>query len=192
MESAIYHTVSKRLTSQLLLLAAVSALLAGCAGTREAKRTVHYPDYPDSSAVVGYALSLQGAPYRYGAGSPREGFDCSGFVKHVYEKYGVRLPRTAHQIAAATPRIDSRNRRPGDLVFFNTTGQPFSHVGIYVGNDTFVHSSSVKGKVIVSSLERPYWLERFLGIRRPNLPGRASVAASTEKHELNHPRVGKP
>jgi len=189
MESAIYQLFRKPIVSQLLALAAVSVLLAGCAGTREVKRTVHFPA---SNEVARYALSLQGAPYRYGAESPREGFDCSGFVKYVYEKYGVRLPRTAYQMAAATPRVDSRNRQPGDLVFFNTTGQPFSHVGIYIGNNTFVHSSSVKGKVIVSSLERPYWLERFLGVRRPYRPNGASVAASAERHELNHHRVGKP
>ncbi|HYE34867.1 C40 family peptidase [Methylocaldum sp.] len=169
MGSAIYHAFRKPVISQLLALATISILLAGCAGTREIKTRVHYPD---SNAVVRYALSLQGAPYRYGAESPREGFDCSGFVKHVYERHGVRLPRTAHQIAAAVPRIDSRNRQPGDLVFFNTTGQPFSHVGIYVGNDSFVHSSSVRGQVIVSSLERPYWWDRFLGVRRPSFPDR--------------------
>jgi cell wall-associated NlpC family hydrolase len=167
MEAANNQLFRNRLISQLLVLTAISILLGGCAGTREIKPTAHYPD---SNAVVRYALSLQGAPYRYGAESPRKGFDCSGFVKHVYERHGVRLPRTAHQMATAIPRVDSRNRRPGDLVFFNTTGQPFSHVGIYIGNNTFVHSSSVKGRVIVSSLERPYWLERFLGVRRPNLP----------------------
>jgi len=167
MESAIHPFFRNPPISRLFALIAISVLLAGCAGTREIKPPARYSN---SSAVVNYALSLQGAPYRYGAESPREGFDCSGFVKYVYERYGVRLPRTAYQMAAATPRIDSRNRQPGDLVFFNTTGEPFSHVGIYVGNDAFVHSSSAKGKVIVSSLERPYWLERFLGVRRPNLP----------------------
>jgi cell wall-associated NlpC family hydrolase len=60
-----------------------------------------------------------------------------------------------------------RTRQPGDLVFFNTTGEPFSHVGIYVGNGAFVHSSSVRGQVIVSALNGHYWLEHFLGFRRP-------------------------
>lgn len=185
MESVIFPLFHKPVIPRLLALAVIPVLLAGCAGTREIKPTVRYPD---SGAVARYALSLQGFPYRYGAESPREGFDCSGLVKYVYEKYGVRLPRTAYQMAHAATPVDSRNRRPGDLVFFNTTGQPYSHVGIYIGNDAFVHSSSVKGKVIVSSLGRPYWWERFLGVRRLKLPDNASVSARAEGHELNHHR----
>ena len=187
MESVIFPLFRIPVTPRLLALAVIAVLLAGCAGTREIKPKplVRHPDF---SAVARYALSLQGYPYRYGAESPQEGFDCSGLVQYVFGQYGVRLPRTDYQMAHAATPVDSRNRRPGDLVFFNTTGQPYSHVGIYIGNDAFVHSSSVKGKVIVSSLGRPYWWERFLGVRRLKLPDNASVSARAEGHELNHHR----
>jgi cell wall-associated NlpC family hydrolase len=141
------------------------ALLAGCAGTPKRKLRGR----AQISPVVRYALSLQGAPYRWGKASPGEGFDCSGFVKHVYGRHGIRLPRTAYQMATALPPVDSRYRRPGDLVFFNTTGESYSHVGIYIGDNAFVHSSSARGEVIVSSLDKPYWWEHFLGVRRPSL-----------------------
>ncbi|MGI9213194.1 MAG: C40 family peptidase [Methylococcaceae bacterium] len=118
-------------------------------------------------AVVNYAMTLRGTPYRWGKESPNEGFDCSGFVQHVFSRYGLRLPRTARQMANHLLQIDQGIRQPGDLVFFNTTGEPYSHVGIYIGNDAFVHSSSVRGQVIVSALNGQYWLERLLGFRRP-------------------------
>ena len=146
----------------LPLLACCLLLLSGCASTPKP------PVQPRAaSPLLGYALSLQGAPYRWGKGTPGEGFDCSGFVQHVYGRYGIRLPRTALQMASVLPPVDSRYRQPGDLVFFNTTGQPFSHVGIYLGDNAFVHASSSLGRVAVSSINGPYWWEHFLGIRRP-------------------------
>lgn len=145
-------------------LLVVALLISGCASTPEKSFTSD----TGNTKLVNYALSLQGAPYRYGKESPREGFDCSGFVKHVYEQHGVTLPRTTREMARSLPAVGKNERRPGDLVFFNTSGKPFSHVGIYVGNDSFVHApSSHTGRVIVSSLGRPYWWQRFIGVRRP-------------------------
>lgn len=142
----------------------VAALLGGCATAPEKPATRAATKPP----VVGYALSLQGTPYRYGKESPSEGFDCSGFVKHVYQHHGVQLPRTVKAMAQALPPVDKDERRPGDLLFFNTSGRAYSHVGIYVGNDSFVHApSSHTGRVIVSSLHLPYWWHRFIGVRRP-------------------------
>jgi cell wall-associated NlpC family hydrolase len=153
---------------RLLLLALAVVLFAGCAGKPRHKPKPPPAQRTQVNPVVQYALSFQGTPYVWGAESPEEGFDCSGFVQFVYGRYGIPLPRTAYQMAMALPAVDSHARRPGDLVFFNTTGKPYSHVGIYIGNNAFVHSSSAKKGVIVSSLDKRYWVEHFLGIRRPN------------------------
>jgi cell wall-associated NlpC family hydrolase len=141
------------------------ALTSGCASGPEIKPVVVRKHSP----VISYALSLQGVPYRYGNESPRDGFDCSGFVKHVYEHHGISLPRTTKEMAQALPPIPKSYLQPGDLVFFNTNGKPFSHVGIYVDHDDFIHAPSRRtGKVLVSSLNNRYWRKHFTGIRRPN------------------------
>lgn len=145
----------------------VIVLASGCASVPQQIKpaVVHHRPRPP---VVSYALSLQGIPYRYGKESPREGFDCSGFVKHVYEHHGVDLPRTAKEMAQTLPKIPKSYLQPGDLLFFNTNGRPFSHVGIYVDHDDFIHAPSRRtGKVLVSSLNNRYWRKHFTGVRRP-------------------------
>jgi cell wall-associated NlpC family hydrolase len=148
------------------VLAVVFALLAACSS---APKTVPAPApavQMPLPPVTRYALSLVGVPYRYGAASRDEGFDCSGFVRHVYQQHGILLPRTAREMAGALPRAD--DLRSGDLVFFNTDGGAFSHVGLFVSGDRFVHAASRRtGKVLVSSLNNPYWRKHFTGIRRP-------------------------
>ncbi|NOT13948.1 MAG: C40 family peptidase [Methylococcaceae bacterium] len=139
-------------------------LVTGCASSPEIKPVIVQPHTP----VVAYALSLQGIPYRYGKESPREGFDCSGFVQHVYEHHGISLPRTTREMAASLPPVPKSQLRSGDLVFFNTHGKTISHVGIYVDNSKFVHAPSRHtGRVLVSSLNNRYWRKRFVGVRRP-------------------------
>lgn len=137
-------------------------LFSGCASVPEIKPAA------DHSAMVSYALSLQGTPYHYGKSSPEEGFDCSGFVKHVYEHQGISLPRSAQGMAQSLAQVPKNELHSGDLVFFNTNGKPFSHVGIYVSDDDFIHAPSRRtGKVLVSSLKNRYWGDRFSCARRP-------------------------
>jgi cell wall-associated NlpC family hydrolase len=144
------------------VLLTVIALVSGCASTPETKPVADY------SPMVGYALSLQGAPYRYGKSSPEEGFDCSGFVKHVYGHQGIALPRTVQGMAQSLTEVPKSDLHSGDLVFFNTDGKPFSHVGIYISNDDFIHAPSRRtGKVMVSNLKDRYWGNRFSCARRP-------------------------
>lgn len=142
----------------------VMVLLFGCAGDPKISPTAASSNSP----AVNYALSLQGRPYHYGKSSPEEGFDCSGFVKHVYQHQGILLPRTAQEMAQSLTQIPKNDLHSGDLVFFNTDGKPFSHVGIYIDNDNFIHAPSRRtGKVLVSSLKNRYWGNRFSCARRP-------------------------
>lgn len=147
-------------------LLSVLLLLSGCASTPKPPP----PSASPTAGVINYALSLEGAPYRAGKASPEEGFDCSGFVWHVYRRHGLALPRTAEQMALALPEVGAEERRPGDLLFFQTGEKPFSHVALYLGGESFIHAPSSKtGHVMVSGLGQPYWRQRLSGVRRPGL-----------------------
>lgn len=149
-----------------LILPLVTALFVGCA--HEPKISPVRPVHSQLPPVINYALSLQGVPYRYGKSSPQEGFDCSGFIKHVYERQGIALPRTTREMARALPPISIHDLSSGDLVFFNTNGRPFSHVGLYISDNNFIHAPSQRtGKVLVSSLNNQYWRQHLIGARRP-------------------------
>ena len=127
-----------------------------------------------------YAVSLVGSPYRLGGTSPESGLDCSGFVGHVFrEAAGVTLPRDSRAISEAAEPLPREELQPGDLVFFNTLNRPFSHVGIYLGDDRFVHASSSRtGSVMVSRLNDRYWRERFDGARRVLAADAGSIPAA--------------
>lgn len=112
-------------------------------------------------------LQYLGIRYRFGGNSAETGFDCSGLVRHVFmEALGLNLPRTAREMSQVGERVQPSELKPGDLVFFNTMRRTFSHVGIYVGNDQFLHSPSAGGKVRVESMSQDYWRKRFNGARR--------------------------
>lgn len=121
-----------------------------------------------SDDISMYAVSLVGSPYRLGGTSPQTGLDCSGFVGHVYKQItGVLLPRDSRMISETAQPLDQAELQPGDLVFFNTLNRAYSHVGIYLGDDRFVHASSSRtGGVMVSNLGDRYWRQRFDGARR--------------------------
>jgi cell wall-associated NlpC family hydrolase len=128
------------------------------------------PVIPGSGAADGYALSgtalsLRGAPYRNGGGDP-SGFDCSGFVRYVYEQHGVEMPRQVREQFRVGKSIDRDQLEPGDLVFFSTVAPGASHVGIVIGGDQFVHAPSERGVVRVESLRQQYWASRFIGAKR--------------------------
>lgn len=110
------------------------------------------------------AMRFLGVRYVYG-GTSANGFDCSGYVQHVFALLGVHLPRTADEQYVVGKRVAGSAMAPGDLVFFQTYAAGASHVGIYLGNDRFVHASSSHG-VTVSSLHERYWSARYLGAKR--------------------------
>ena len=159
-------------TNALSLILPIALLLSGCAGDIDIKPEPVAPRHvvkkSVNAPVVDYALQFQGAPYSYGNASPEKGFDCSGFVKYVYDQNGVHLPRTVKEMANALTPVPNDKIHSGDLVFFNTSGDSFSHVGIYTNGSNFIHAPSSKtGKVTVSSLKNNYWRERFIDARRP-------------------------
>ncbi|MCK9188457.1 C40 family peptidase [Acidithiobacillus sp.] len=118
-------------------------------------------------AVLVHTIAEIGKPYQWGGESPRTGFDCSGLIQYVLGRAGVAIPRTSFAQAEALPAVNLSRIRPGDLVFFNTMGQPFSHVGIYIGGNQFVSALNRQQGVAVQSLQIPYWAERLDGVRRP-------------------------
>jgi len=121
-----------------------------------------------ASRLVSSAMGFLGVPYKYGGNSVESGgFDCSGFVRAVYEQsIGKVLPRRASDQASATEIIDRQELKPGDLVFFNTMRRAFSHVGIYVGDGKFIHAPRAGATVRVEDMRQAYWQKRFNGARR--------------------------
>ena len=119
-----------------------------------------------ASDLVVNAMGFLGVPYKRG-GSTTDGFDCSGFVRAMYENtLGLVLPHNAKAQAAVTETIDKAELQPGDLVFFNTLRKTFSHVGIYVGEGRFIHSPRSGGEVRIENMSDSYWRKRFNGARR--------------------------
>jgi cell wall-associated NlpC family hydrolase len=117
--------------------------------------------------LVMYAVSLADTPYRYGGNSADGGFDCSGFVGHVYRHtLGISLPRTSREISRVGQPISQSELRPGDLVFYNTLHASFSHVGLYIGDGKFVHSPKSGDSVRVEQMQMRYWQTRYDGARR--------------------------
>lgn len=138
------------------------------------------------------AMALVGTPYRYGGNTPDTGFDCSGLVRYVVQRAAsVNLPRTAAEMGRRGASLERRDVASGDLVFFNTTGQPNSHVGIYVGQNRFVHAPATGGTVRLEDMTKSYWASRYMGARRvvaasnlPDAPAPASPARPIDDDPL--------
>jgi cell wall-associated NlpC family hydrolase len=155
---------SRPIAARSLLLVALLAALAACTPYRSGQ-----PGDP-AAADPGYALlqaaqSQIGAPYRYGGAGP-DAFDCSGLVTFAHRRIGVAVPRTAaQQFAAATP-VKRNELRPGDLVFFRLERRDVSHVGIYAGDNRFVHAPQSGGNVRMASLDEDHFRRSFAGAGR--------------------------
>jgi cell wall-associated NlpC family hydrolase len=119
-----------------------------------------------ANEIVLFALSLMDTGYRFGGKNPEAGLDCSGMVSYIVEQVaGKRLPHNAAQIAALTQPVERSSLRPADLVFFNTSGKPYSHMGIYLGEGRFVHAPSTRGSVRIERLDSSYFAARYTGAR---------------------------
>ena len=117
--------------------------------------------------VILQGLKLVGVRYRLGGNDESSGLDCSGFVRLVFkDSIGASLPRTALEMSEVGQRVDTSQLKPGDLVFFNTMRRTFSHVGIYLGDNHFMHAPRTGAEVRVESMESSYWVKRYNGARR--------------------------
>jgi len=113
------------------------------------------------------AMSLTGIKYKYGGNNPDTGFDCSGFVRYVFSHaVNLTLPPTARAISQIGITVKKDELQPGDLVFFNTLKSAFSHVGIYIGNNKFIHAPSSGGGVRIENMQTSYWTKRYNGAQR--------------------------
>lgn len=122
---------------------------------------------PRTPSLVNTALQVLGVKYKFGGESPDTGFDCSGLVGYAAEKsLGLKLPRRSADIARQGISVKRSDLKKGDLVFFNTRGARFSHVGIYLGNHKFVHAPRTGAAVRIESMNVAYWQKRYNGARR--------------------------
>lgn len=161
----------------LFIIVFVSLILAGCAGQPmrlpeaepepEAATAPAISATDQASTVAMQALAYLGTPYRTGGLSPQTGFDCSGLVAYAYrEGAGLALPRNTQDLSHAGEPVERTALRPGDLVFYNTQRREYSHVGIYLGENRFIHAPSSGGEVRVENLRAGYWMRRYSGARR--------------------------
>jgi cell wall-associated NlpC family hydrolase len=136
--------------------------------------------------VVG-ALNMIGVRYSWGGDTPDSGLDCSGFVRYVFQDtLGMNLPRRAEEMSRVGEKISANDLKPGDLVFFNTMRRSFSHVGIYIGDNKFVHSPSTGSTIRVDEMDTGYWEKRYTGARRMNISYTPAEQAEmkTRMHDL--------
>jgi cell wall-associated NlpC family hydrolase len=164
----------------LLFAAALPVLLVACSSTPSAPLTqspqasAQQPtvergkraDQLAANEIVLQAMGLLDIGYRFGGSNPEAGLDCSGMVRLVVEHAtGRKLPHNAAMIAAQTRPIGKNELRPADLVFFNTTGATYSHMGIYIGNGRFIHAPSSRSRVRVDRIDTGYFAQRFSAAR---------------------------
>ena len=172
---------------------ALTALLVGCAGIGHQEGSglnSSAVDWKNSSDPIGsflarskngagllvgdvnhplarQALTQLGIRYRWGGKSPETGFDCSGLVLYsAQQSLGLKLPPRSYDIALFGSDVPRTDLQVGDLVFFNTLGRRNSHVGVYLGDDQFVHSPAAGGVVRIEDMKQAYWSKRFNGARR--------------------------
>ncbi|TCV88977.1 C40 family peptidase [Sulfurirhabdus autotrophica] len=174
LEQPQFLNSQKPTVSHLMKLTALflAGLLASCASAPPTNKSnlkgyqITLQDPAKSKEVVMYAMGLMGIDYQFGGSNPESGLDCSGMVSYIFNNaLGMSLPHNAQQIAQLGREIPLAKMQPGDLVFFNTLNRSFSHVGIYIGDDRFIHAPSTNGKIRISSLKTSYYAQRVEAAR---------------------------
>ncbi len=149
-----------------IFLCCLALLLSACGTTparRDGMRLRERPAVSDrGNEVALYALGLIDTGYRFGGKNPEAGLDCSGMVSYVYRQAaGLSVNGSAADIARRGQEVKRQGLRPGDLIFFNTMNRSFSHVGIYIGDERFIHAPSTNGKVRIDRLDNRYYAQRY-------------------------------
>ena len=130
---------------------------------------VHALPMDTNKKVEAISKKYLGEPYVWGGNTPETGMDCSGYTKYVFSKVGIKIPRTAFTQSKIGQSVDMKNLEKGDLLFFLTDKKrniPITHVGIYLGDDKFIHAASSKKGIIISSLSTGYYSKVFKGAKR--------------------------
>ncbi len=153
--------------------------------SRESDYSALQSKQPENKTMVATALSMLGTKYRFGGTAPSTGFDCSGLVIYAAEKsLGLKLPRVSSALAHTGTAVKLDELKRGDLVFFNTRGRRYSHVGIYLGDKKFVHAPRTGSVVRIESMDVSYWRKRYNGARRL-----AANATTSTRAKLTSSRV---
>jgi hypothetical protein len=161
------RTLRTLCTLRYLLALGFSMLIAACGSVPpSAERPAPFDGRPAASEkgneVALFALGLIDTGYRFGGKNPDAGLDCSGMVSYIFSRAaGLRIAGSAADMARLGRVVERSRLRPGDLVFFNTRNSPFSHVGVYIGDDRFVHAPSSNGRVRIDRLNASYYAQRF-------------------------------
>lgn len=138
-----------------------------------------------TETLINNAMQLIGVRYRWGGNTPQSGLDCSGFVRYVFnDTFGFLLPRKSAQMSKVGLEIGKEELRPGDLVFFNTMRHAFSHVGIYVGDNKFIHAPSRGKSIRVDDMTKVYWEKRYNGARRVENSSGFDVMTEEQRQQL--------
>lgn len=156
------------LLASTLLAGGMEALSAAEQSRKQDEQISFLERYTNAAQdVILQGLKLVGVRYRFGGNDENSGLDCSGFVRLVFkDSIGASLPRTAREMSELGKQVDTSQLKPGDLVFFNTMRRTFSHVGIYLGDNHFMHAPRTGAEVRVESMESSYWMQRYNGARR--------------------------
>ena len=162
------HKVLASISLSVALLAGGIGAVSAAEQVRKEEQLSFLERYTNAAQdVILQGLKLVGVRYRLGGNDEDSGLDCSGFVRLVFkDSIGASLPRTAYEMSEVGQRIDTSQLKPGDLVFFNTMRRTFSHVGIYLGDNHFLHAPRTGAEVRVESMESSYWTKRYNGARR--------------------------
>ena len=154
--------------SPILAACVLACFLAACGALPTASESEAARSHasPLGREVALYAMGLIDTGYRFGGKNPEAGLDCSGMVSYVFRQaVGLKVTGSAADIARRGRPVSRRNLHPGDLVFFNTRNAPFSHVGIYIGDDRFIHAPSSRGRVRIDAMSARYYAQRFSAAR---------------------------